>query len=126
MLDAKKLAALLVEIHKAIDESTTSVIDRLEECEPTYPPGVELSVDEKEALESLVLDENLKSGLRKVIADACAYPFFHFFSLIDGVTDPSGFDEGWYGCSFEEKNGDNNEMLHDKFGDAFWKFQDKE
>lgn len=88
MIDEAKRDALFYEIHKAIEESAESVVSPLQDLTLAYPPGAELSKEEKDALSDLRFSQQAKSGLKKIVADACAYPLFHFFSLLDGVTDP--------------------------------------
>jgi len=120
------LKALLYEMHIAIDESSTHTVDNIKSFDLTYPPGAELTDEESKALASLELSEHAKSGLKKLIKDACAYPPFHLFSLLDGVADPESEElDDWYGLSFTEKNEDDDEMLHDEFYESFWDYKDK-
>ena len=97
MIDPKMIKALFYETHKAIKESSADVVNNLAEVEVAYPPGSELTVSEIAALKTLELSPDAKSGLQKLISDACSYPSFHLFSLMDGVADPESDDLGdWY------------------------------
>jgi hypothetical protein len=131
MIDAKVLKSLLVEVHHAIAESATTTVDALGDPSArqsvTYPPNEEFTLAEVEALKGLRLSDAARTGLRKVIADAAAYPFFHFFSLLDGVVDPplilngeQMFDGVWTGVAIRPKSGEHEEMLHDAFYDTYW------
>lgn len=113
-------------MHKAIDESSTHTVDNINSCDLTYPPGTELSDEESKALANLELSEHAKSGLKKLIKDACAYPPFHLFSLLDGVADLESEElDDWYGLPFTEKNVDDDEMLDDEFYESFCNYEDK-
>ena len=59
--------------------------------------------------------------LRKLIADACSYPMFHAFSLLDGVTVPAVMETSdWVGGALETS--ENGPMLHDEFFDTYWDY----
>jgi len=79
MISKKLREALFKEIHKSIEESTETLISDLHETAISYPPGNELTNEEKAALGNLNLSNAAKTGLEKLVADACAYPLFHFF-----------------------------------------------
>ena len=116
--------ALLKEVHKAIEEATESVLSHMEGCELSYPPGVELAPEEAAALSALQLSPSAKSGLRKLVADACCYPMFHFFSLLDGVADPDT-DTGdvWCGATLAEKPEGDDTTLHDELYESYWLYK---
>jgi hypothetical protein len=122
MLKHEQKQALLVECHKAIEESASHAVDRLEgkDDELTYPPNWGLSAAERDALNSILINPSLKSALRKVIANASSYPLFHFFELLDGVANPAGCGEPWLGCTLETKADDDADFLHDDYYDAYW------
>ncbi len=125
MMNSTIKKALFYELHKAIEESASDVVDNMQNCNLTYPPGIEFTEAESKALASLKLSDEAKSGLKKLLKDACSYPSFHFFSLLDGVTDPeSEAVEEWYGLSFTEKN-ENDEMTHDEFYESYWEYENK-
>ncbi|OVE80938.1 hypothetical protein BVY04_04535 [bacterium M21] len=127
MINKDILNALFAEIHKAIDEASDMVTEL--NTDLSYPPGIELTSEEKEALSSLQLSEHAKSGLKKLVADASAYPSFHFFSLLDAVTDPDvELEDVWLGASIEPITGDETEdedlMLHDQFHETYWLYEE--
>ena len=64
-------------------------------------------------------DEN--NRLKKIVADACAYPLFHFFSLLDAVSDPdTDLDDVWLGATIEVKSDEADEpMLHDELYETY-------
>ncbi len=109
MIDQKIQKALFIEIHQAIENATSTVINDLEgsgdSLEVTYPPGyAPLTPEEKIAIQNLKLSEEALSGLKKLILDAASYPLFHLFALMDGVTDlETGDFNRWYGISFCQK-----------------------
>jgi len=115
MVKKEIINALFYELHKAIKESADNTIENINNPELAYPPGIELTESEKNALRNLNLTEETKSALSKLMVDACSYPCFHLFTLLDGVADPKSEDIGeWYGLSFCNRK-DNEEMLHDEF-----------
>lgn len=127
MIDEEKRGALFYDIHKAIEESAESVVSQLQDLSLSYPPGVELSKDEEEALSGLRLSQQAKSGLKKIVTDACAYPLFHFFSLLDGVTGPEiDSNDEWFGATIAEKPEEDEPMLHDELYESYWTYHKKE
>ena len=121
--DSRK--ALLLEMHKAVAGAAQIAVNSINEStEPSlsYPPGVELSSEERAALSALELNADARSALLKVFSDACSYPVFHLCSLIDGVADPIVLEvEGWVGGKLEPAGGDSL-MLHDEFFESFWEY----
>jgi len=109
--------ALFHELHRTIEESASVTAEQLirGSCDLTYPPNCGLSADETVALQSLPGTPALDSALRKVIADAAAYPMFHLLSLVDGVADPP---------SIGDLGGDDQTakdlLLHDGFYESYW------
>lgn len=131
MIDPKVVQALLVEVHHAIAESAATTVERLGDPSARqsviYPPNGELTLAEVEALKGLRLSAAARTGLRKVIADAAAHPFFHLFCLMDGVADPPQvlngeqvFDRAWTGVSLSPKSDEHEDMLHDAFYETYW------
>jgi len=124
MINEAERNALLVEIHEAIEESALSVATKMQKVELSYPPGVELTPEESAALSSLQLSDEARSGLNKLIADACAYPLFHLFCLMDGVADiEEAGPDTWGGLSFVHKSGADEPMLHDEFYESYWLYK---
>ncbi len=123
MSDSRK--ALLLEMHKAVADAAQVAMDSIGgDSKPSlsYPPGIELSTEEQDALTSLQLNAAARSALVKLVADACSYPVFHLCSLLDGVADPYVREvEGWAGGKLEPAGGDSL-MLHDEFYESFWEY----
>jgi hypothetical protein len=125
MTDQPFIDAALIEIHRIIQNATEEAL-HLDKSSVTYPPNGGLTLNELKALQELSLNTFTKLGLKKVIANACATSFFHFFCLLDGVGDPeiTHFDL-WPGISLVVKPEDDNEvMLHDEFYESYWKFRE--
>jgi hypothetical protein len=133
MISKATRTALLVEIHRSIEDSAASAMQSVGASDATpqvtYPPNGELTAAESEALRALRLSDAARSGLLKLMKDAAAYPFFHFFSLLDGVADPPEavngervFEDIWHGLTWVTKTED-EEMLHDAFYESYWAFK---
>jgi hypothetical protein len=134
MMGRVTLNALLAEIHRSIEESAAAALQSIGDHNTaprvSYPPNAELTPAESEALQGLRLSVAARSGLLKLVKDATAYPFFHFFSLLDGVVDPPQvfngervFGEAWYGLSLAPKGEQHEEMLHDEFYESYWAYK---
>ncbi len=124
MINNKIKKALMLELHKAINEASKSAIKSATKKDLTYPPGINFTAKEVSALKNLNLSDDAKSALSKVITDACSYPLFHLFCLLDGVADPEyGSNiQDWHGLTLSNKDENDNEMLHDKFYETFYDF----
>ena len=124
----EQLEAILIECHKAIEESASIAASKLvnQSCthDLIYPPNAGLSESELRALESLKNTPELESALRKIIANAAAIPLFSLFSCIDGVADPSTYGKDWFGLRLSQPVDDeSDEMLHDSFFEMYWRWQ---
>jgi hypothetical protein len=117
VLDEIDRHALFHEMHRAIEESATVTVNQLAAGEPllTYPPNHGLSPEEIAALDSIPKTPAMKSALRKIIADAAAYPLFHLLSLADGVAEPPLLDDVQ-----EVEQSAVAIMLHDGFNESYW------
>lgn len=127
MIDINTKNALFYEMHKAMEESSMDAVDtlgRLASSDLNYPPGVELTASELAALKGLTLSVDARSALKKVIKDACAYPLFNLFCLLDSVSDPEDIDP-WRGLSLCEKQDEDDEFMHDEFGGSFHAYYTK-
>ena len=134
MIDENTRIAILVEAHAAIKNSATAAVTALgipdEEFAVRYPPNESLTSAERDALRNLRLSDEARSGLLKVIRDCSSQAFFHFFSIMDGVTDPPQFlnerkifDKVWVGVALKPKGEEHEEMLHDAFYETYWDFK---
>ncbi|WP_417367508.1 hypothetical protein [Flavobacterium beibuense] len=119
-LSDSNLNALMLQIHDNIDSYSNTLNEEL-----SYPPGSELTEEEKEELKKLNRNAVLKSALQKITANNAAEVVFSIFSLLDGVTDPEG---EWTGLKLEDINEDeeehSGEMLHDMFYDSYWDWKE--
>ena len=119
--------ALLLEMHKAVADAAKSAVESFgtsEDPSLSYPPGVELSSGEREALSALELDPEARAAVVKVLSDACSYPLFHLCTLLDGVADPYVQEvDDWVGGKLEPAGGDSS-MLHDEFYESYWEYAD--
>ena len=118
-------AALLNEMHKAIDSAATDALGIIENrgIEPAYPPGVELSAAEVSALANIASSPELRSAFGKVLRDAASRPLFQLFALVDGVADPSSWDGLWLGADIVERTDESDqEMWHDDFFASYWQY----
>lgn len=126
-MNSESRKAVFAETHKAISEAAQSAVDCLigkSQPELAYPPGIELSPDEREHLAGLKIAPEAKEVLKKIIADACSQPIFHMMSLLDGVTEPYVIEiPEWTGGSLEcDEEG---LMLHDEFLETYWDYDVK-
>lgn len=127
MIDVAIRRALFIEIHREIHNAASSVLSFSDPKKHSlsYPPSIELTAAEKSALQELQLSSSAKSGLQKLITDACNKPMFHLFCLFDGVADPQagGFDP-WFGVSLaSKKDAENDPMLHDELFESYWDYK---
>ncbi|WP_420630431.1 hypothetical protein [Candidatus Leptofilum sp.] len=129
MISEQQKQALFVEIHKAIEEATVLAIERFslgQEADLAYPPNGGLTEKEKSELTKLSINSNQKSALRKIIADAASYPIFRFLTLLDGVSDPEGYEGDWPGFTLQSKDDnfeDSDTFLHDDMDSAYWEWR---
>lgn len=114
---------VLIESHKAINDSMEQAFEALSSFNLAYPPGAQLTAEEMNALKSFHLSPAERSGLQKIFTDASAGAFFRFLSILDGVGDPEVSDlKVWLGLSLGKKR-ENEDMLHDKFFETFHKYK---
>jgi len=133
------LASIFTGIHRDIDVFSNAAVSNVNEVDICYPPNVDLSEKEREALSQLELSDAAKSGLQKVIANAISTTFFHFLNVVDGTGDPDCFEtikptETWGGLVLEERGSLEDqglrdeeahyEFLHEYFYDSSWLFKD--
>ncbi len=109
--------ALFHEMHRSIEEAATVAVNQLTAGEPqlTYPPNHGLLPDELAALDAIPKTPAMERALRKLIADAAAYPIFHLLCLTDGVSDPTEVSD-----VDERDRVAAAMMLHDGFYESYW------
>ena len=127
MLTEKQRDALLLELHRAIEESADDAAQSLrpggEPRQPYYPPNGGLTDAEHNALAGLLATEDAVSGIRKVVANAAAGPLWTLFSLIDATADPTDYEEFW--PPFELVESEDGERLEAPWLDAYWLWREK-
>jgi hypothetical protein len=126
-MNQEQRKALFAQVHSDIYELSKDLANDLIEnkkAEPTYPPGIEVSMKEQELLQGLNIPTECSDVLQKIIADACSNSILSLLSLLDGVTDPYVIeDPNWVGGSI---GGEENElMLHDQFYETYWEYDER-
>ena len=123
MIDEATRAALFAEIHRAIAQAADSAVVAFraaETPEVTYPPGSALSDEEALGLRELRLSPAAEAAVRKIVLDACSYPMFQLFCLLDGVADPESVTGHWPGLALVPRTTDAVPMYHDDFYESYW------
>ena len=125
--------ALMLDLNQDIEEYAEATVKNIIEDKNfdflTYPPNSGLTDLEKQELNKLENNENLKNALRKVIADNSAGIVFNMLNIIDGTTDPKLMYDEWTGIKLidQDLNEDADEfqdMLHDSFYESYWKWRE--
>jgi len=126
-LSEHNLNTLMLFLQQKIEESAEYISDQLEKGNNTdfitYPPNGGLTEKENLSLQKLKNDPDLKSALRKILADNSAGVLFELFNLIDGTTEPDENLGEWTEISFVDKMdeiAENAEMLHDELYGKYW------
>jgi hypothetical protein len=121
---------LMLALHQKIEEHADYIAKKLHDSDLsdllTYPPGSEMTKDELLSLKALSNDKNIKSGIKKILADNAAGIIFELLNYIDGTSDPDKNLGKWSEVSFVDKSDDINpphEMLHDNFFETYWDWE---
>lgn len=131
-LSNKNALALLLELNQDIEEYAEFTVKNIVEDKNfdflTYPPNGGLTDLEKQELDKLNNNENLKNALRKVIADSSAGVIFNMLNILDGTIEPKHMIAEWTGVKLidQEHNGNEEEfqdMLHDGFYESYWEWR---
>jgi len=123
--DARR-AALLVEVHRAIEEAASQAAELLagvsSEPDLAYPPNAGLDATELSSLAQASARPEAVAAIRKVVADAAAAPLFHLFALMDGVTEPDDWQGEWLPVDLSDASEDApaRPMLHDDLFESYW------
>lgn len=128
MIDDATKRALFNDIHRDIAEISAKTVERIPESitDLVYPPNAEFTPEERAALQQLQLSKDARSGLQKLVAEACSGVMFGFFALTDGVADPSTGDfPVWLGVSLTPKPDEDEPMLHDEFYSSYWDYKEE-
>lgn len=134
-LSEKNAMILMIDIHQDIEEfadySVTKLLDDKQMDFIVYPPNCELSNAEIKALNELGNDPDLKSGLKKIMANNSAEVLFSLFNIIDGTGHPKNDDRNeWKDLKLVDEEWDEarkpvDDWLHDKFFDTYWDWKEK-
>lgn len=134
-LSEKNAKILMLDLHQDIEEYADStveqVIDKKEFDFLTYPPNCSLTENEVNALKQIESNPDLKSGLRKIIADNSAGVLFNLFNLIEGTGHSKNDEKGdWTDIKLVDEDRDEKEevvddLLHDKFYASYWGWKEK-
>jgi hypothetical protein len=119
--------ALFFEIHRSIEEAAKACVADIlspDESTLTYPPNGTLTEAERAALRTLTVSPDARAALEKLTADACSYPLFHLFAVMDGVADPATDVGEWLGVTLESRQEGEEDMLHDEFFESYWDYRD--
>ena len=130
MLADAKREALLVEVHRAIEEAATQAAEAIAGVtpvpDPAYPPNGGLSEAEASLITAGARGAEAVGAIRKVIADAAAAPLFRLFALIDGVGDPEAWNGNWLPLELREApEGTYQPMLHDELFESYWSWVER-
>jgi hypothetical protein len=125
VLSDEKREALLVEVHRAIEQAATQAAEAIAGVRPVpafgYPPNGGLNDAEASLLRAGARGAEAVPALRKVIADAASVPLFRLFTLIDAVGDPDDWEGDWLPLQLREAPEDEDQpMLHDELFESYW------
>jgi hypothetical protein len=126
MIDDAARRALFIDIHRDIHDVATKTASCIPDAvdKLIYPPNAEFTRAELSALRKLQLAAAARSALAKLVAAACSTVMFQFFTLLDGVADPSTGDfDPWLGASLAPKPEEDEPMLHDEFHESYWSYK---
>ncbi|WP_431127612.1 hypothetical protein [Flagellimonas flava] len=134
-LSERNAKILMLDIHQDIEEYANATVEQILDNKEfdflPYPPNGGLTENEICALKKLENNPDLKSGLRKIIADNTAGVLFNLFNLIDGTGHPKNDDKNeWNDLKLVDEDWNENEevvddWLHDKFFASYWDWKDK-
>jgi len=126
-LSEHNINTLMLFLQQKIEENAEYIADELDKGNNTdfltYPPNGGLTEKESLSLEKLKSDPNLKSALRKILADNSAGVLFELLNVIDGTADPDEKLGKWTEISFVDKTEDlaeNTDILHDELYSKYW------
>lgn len=106
-LSQKNVVALLFDINHDIEENADFTVRTIiEDKKPSlvYPHNNGLTDAEKAALNQLTNNEDLRSALKKVLADHAAGRVFNVFQLLDGAVLPGVGSEVWTGVKLVDED----------------------
>jgi hypothetical protein len=122
---------LMLSIHQKIEEYANDISEHLNNGEIedllSYPPNCGFSDKEIHSLNKITNDPDLKSALRKILADNSAGIVFELMNLIDGTSDPDENLVEWPEVALIDKSDkikENDEMLHDSLYSTYWDWKE--
>jgi hypothetical protein len=129
-LSKENALALMLDIHQDIEEYSEAAVKNIIEEKKFdfvhYPPNGGLTESERTELNKLENNEDLKSALRKLLANNASGIVFNMLSLFDGITEVKNNYDSWTGIQlndqpeYDENNDEYREMLHDKLYETYW------
>ena len=129
-LSDENLKTLLLCIHQVIEQQAERTANQLSEADLTdlviYPPQGGLTKEEEQALMQFKSDNNLRTALRKILADNSASVVFELLKLIDGNAAPDDELGPWTGVKLvdlEEDSLEEKELLYDNFFETYRKWK---
>ena len=131
-ISEENIEILMLTLHQKIETIADTVSKQIADGELIdkliYPPNGGLLDEEQIAIEKLKSVPNIRTGLRKIIADSSASIFFEFFCMIDGVSDPDEELGEWTEISLVDKSdtiSPPDDMLHNVFFESYWKWRNQ-
>ena len=102
--------ALLIDVNQQIEAyaagTVRNIIDERNFDSLAYPPNGGFTEQEKQELNKLSNNEQLKNALRKLLADTSAGVIFHMFNLLDGTGSPDYMYDEWTGVQLVDEDDD--------------------
>ncbi len=130
MLTDAKRGALMVEVHRAIEEAATQAAEAIAGVKPVrdlaYPPNGGLNELEVSLIKAGARGAEAVGAIRKIVADAASVPLFRLFALIDGVGDPEQWQGDWLPLELRDAPDDTDQpMLHDELFESYWSWMER-
>lgn len=117
-------------LQQKVEENADYISDKLEKGNTketlTYPPNGGFTEKEIFSLEKLKNDTNLKSAIRKILADNSVSVLYELLNIVDGISVPDKNLGKWTEISFVDKTDkivEPDTMLHDELYSKYWDWQ---
>ena len=129
MLDEAQRRALLLHMHRSIEEVAAKVASELQSGTPSllYPPNSGFTDKESGSLAQLSSIPCLESALRKVVASAAASVLYYLIVILDGIGDPADYEGEWLGATIEpvlyDPDATDPEPWRYDFFDSYWEWR---
>lgn len=127
-LNEEERKTLLLELHKLIETAAAQAVRRIARREPvgalSYPVGGRLTAAEAEALGRWDAAPEAVRAVRKVVADAVAWPVYDLLCMIDGAREPEGWEIQWQPFEISAaEEGSPPGTLHTAFQETYQEWQ---